>query len=138
MTSQIDSRTGSLDWLRRALQVNGLVSGLTGLGLIAGAQPLAAAMGLPGPAILFVVGAGLLPFALALLGYVAREPVDPRAVLTIAILDVAWVAGSVLILLGGWLPLTTAGKWGIAIVADVVAVFAALEFYGVRQLRARR
>jgi hypothetical protein len=37
---------------------------------------------------------------------------------------------SVVILVTGWPPLTTWGKWIIALVADVVAIFAGLQFYG--------
>lgn len=45
-----------------------------------------------------------------------------------------WVAGSAALVFGDWLPLTTAGIWIIVVLADIVAVFAVLQFIGIRRL----
>ena len=41
--------------------------------------------------------------------------------------------GSIDILVTDWVPLTTAGWWTVAIVADIVAVFAIVQFYALRR-----
>jgi len=125
--------TGS-NLLRRALQIDGVFEAVLGAILIFGARPLAALFGLNASAIL--VGAGVMLFFVAALLFriAAREPADRPAALSIAILNVAWVILSTIVLLTGWLPLSTAGNWAIALVAGVIAVFAALQFYGVWQM----
>jgi hypothetical protein len=120
------------------VQSNGVFSGVSGVVLIAGAKPLASLTGVDAPAILALVGVGLLAYAAFLLWVAVQEPLNRRLVLTATILDTAWVIDSAVILLTGWLPLTTAGKWAIALVAEVVAIFAGLQFYGVWRMRERR
>ena len=51
--------------------------------------------------------------------------------------DVIWVLASMVIVLDGLVPLTTAGFWGVLIIADVVAVFAVLKYIGLRRLAGR-
>lgn len=99
------------------------------------AQPLATALGFTSPLSLVVVGVGLLLFAAELAWIAIRKPADRRVLTIIFGLDVAWVIASAIILLTGWLPLTTAGMWTIITVADIVAVFAVLEFIGLRRLQ---
>jgi hypothetical protein len=118
--------------LRRTLQANGIFSGLSGIRFIADAGPLASFLGLSALP-LVVIGAVLLLHAAILLVKANREPVDPRLAWYAIIGDVAWVIGSVEILVTGWLPLTPAGWWAVAIVADIVAVFAILQFYELRR-----
>ena len=57
-----------------------------------------------------------------------------EAVLAVA-LNVAWVAGSLLVVLDG--PLTLIGNAAVAAVAAVVLAFSVLEVYGVRRLGVR-
>ena len=56
----------------------------------------------------------------------------------ILLMDIAWVVGSALLLFTGWVSFTTAGWWAVLLVADVVALFAILEFVGIRRLQADR
>jgi hypothetical protein len=50
------------------------------------------------------------------------------------VLDILWVLGSIILLFGGSLPLTLAGKWTIALLAEAVATFAILQTIGLRRL----
>jgi hypothetical protein len=75
----------------------------------------------------------LILYAVGLWQIAARDPINRRLALTAAILDASWVIGSLVILLTGWLSLTASGKWGVAIVADLVSIFAGLQFYALRQ-----
>jgi hypothetical protein len=48
-------------------------------------------------------------------------------------LDVAWVAGSVIILVLDLVPFTVAGRWTIILLAEAVAVFAILQYISLRR-----
>ena len=129
---QAASQPASL--LKRALRGNAAFSVVSGAVLVVEAPFLAPIMGIPSPLALTVTGIVLLPFGLLLWWLAGREELA-RTVGWIAIeLDVLWVAGSIALLLSGWLPLTTAGNWIIALLADAVAMFAVLQYLGVRRL----
>lgn len=120
--------------LRRALVANALFSGASGTLLALGARPVASFLGLDAVLFLTATGVLLILYAADLL-YVATRPAINRTAVWIAvILDLSWVAGSALILFGGWLPLTTAGKWTIGIVAELVFLFAVFQYLGLRRL----
>ena len=119
--------------LRRTLLVNGVATAMTGIAALVGAPWLPAILGPTPPAILAVVGAGLVVFAGALLRQARRARIDSRVAWTIAGLDIAWVLGSVALVEIGIL--TLLGNVVVAAVAVVVLVFAVLEVRGARRLR---
>ncbi|MEM7018544.1 MAG: hypothetical protein AAF512_14535, partial [Pseudomonadota bacterium] len=95
-------------------------------------------LGLPawGPTITLMMGFGLLGFAF-LVYYTATRPViKSRDVMGIIIGDASWVVASWAILIIGIPALSNAGFWAVAIVADIVTVFAVLQFYGLRKYKA--
>jgi hypothetical protein len=59
--------------------------------------------------------------------------INTNLVWAVIIADVAWVAGSVVLLLSGWVPLTTAGKWLVALLADAVGILAVIQYIGLRR-----
>jgi hypothetical protein len=120
--------------LRRALLGNTAFSAITGLACVLGAWPLAALMGLPSPFILVALGAGLLGYAALLYRLAQRRPIPRAGALIIVAADVAWVLINWVLLLGGWVAFTPAGWWIVAVVADIVALFAIVQFIGVRQM----
>jgi hypothetical protein len=122
--------------LRRVLQANMVFSGLSGLLLAVGAGPLSGWLGIPAAWILVVIGVGLLGFAWQLFQTARQSPLDLRQANAIFWLDVAWVIGSALLLFTGWVSFTTAGWWAVLLVADAVALFAILEYVGIRRVRA--
>ena len=125
--------------LRNALGANAAFSAISGLALPIAAEPLEAMLG-PGAsqAVLTALGFALLAFA-AILWYCRREPRLTRAVGTIALLlDDLWVIGSLVLLLGFPELFTPFGRVLIGAVAVVVAVFAVLEFVGLRRLAGSR
>jgi len=122
-------------FLRQVLLANAGFSALSGLLLLVDAAPLATFSGLPALA-LRLTGVSLLLFAAEVAWLATRAQPDRRAVALIFGLDCAWVIASVIVLLAGLLPLTLGGKWAVGIIADVVAVFALLEFWGLRRLSA--
>jgi hypothetical protein len=134
-TLQMSSQERSTNFLRRVLQADALASGLSGALLIVAAKPLAAFIGVGLPLPLIVTGIFLLLYAGGLLQQAAQDTLSRRFVTAAIIINIAWVVGSGFILLTDVVPLTLAGKWAIAIVADLVAIFAGLQFYGLRQMR---
>lgn len=49
-------------------------------------------------------------------------------------MDVAWVMGSTIILFTNWASLTNAGWWAVTVVADIVTIFAVVQYVGLRRL----
>ena len=120
---------------RMALRADGLVSGVSGVAMIAGARPLGAFLGVDRPPALVMVGAGLLAYAAMLWLSARREELERRALLAPVVLNVAWILVSAEILLTGAFGLTTGGRWLVAAVADVVALFAMAQCYALWRMR---
>jgi hypothetical protein len=127
----------STSLLRRVLQANAIFSGISGLAFIAAFRPIALFLGLDAPFSLIVIGIGLLLYALVLWFNAGQQPLNHQFAWVAIIADTTWVVGSYLILLTDWLSLTSAGWWAVAIVADVVTIFAVVQFYGLRQISKR-
>jgi hypothetical protein len=122
--------------LRRALLGNAVFSLLIGVICLVEATTLAVWTGIQPPAVFTGLGTLLIPFAVAL-GWLALFGAEIRTAGRIILaLDIGWVVVSVVLLLTGWLPLTNAGWWAVALVADMVALFALLEYLGLRRLSA--
>ena len=129
--------------LRRTLWGNAAFSVVSGAVLAIFAGPFAAAaahapvavLGLDLAILLELLGLGVIAFG-ALCAWVASRPSLLVAwVRVIFAADLAWVAGSVLVLAlpASW---TTAGIAGIVVVALIVADLAILEYLGLRRLGA--
>ena len=119
--------------LRRALRSNGVFSLVSGLILALGAQPISAFMGLAATAVFLTLGIVLILYSIDLFWVASRTEIDRRLAWTAVILDIIWVAASYTLLLGGWLPLTTAGNWTVALIAELVAIFAIWQYIGLRR-----
>ncbi|MFW6096501.1 MAG: hypothetical protein ACOC9Z_00405 [Chloroflexota bacterium] len=122
--------------LQRVMRANALFSAISGAILVFTAPALARLMGIPWPLALTITGVLLLAYGPALWTLAGRADKVAWPGWLAVILDVLWVAGSAGLVFGGWLPLTTAGIWIIVVLADIVAVFAVLQFIGIRRLAA--
>lgn len=120
-------------FLRRVLLADA-VSGLAmGMLLVLGAGTLEPLFGLPA-GLLREAGLVLLPIA-AFVAYVGmRRTLSRRMVWAVIICNALWVADSFVLLLSGWVTPTLLGQVFIAGQALAVAVFAELEFFGVRRM----
>jgi hypothetical protein len=139
-----DVMTASSDrLLRRTLWGNAVFSALSGatLAIFAGSLAAAAAhapvsvLGLDLAIVLELLGLGVVAFG-ALCAWVASRPTLPRRLARLIFAgDLAWVAGSVVVLAlpASW---TTAGIAGIVVLAVIVADLAILEYLGLRRLGA--
>ncbi|MCI0396545.1 MAG: hypothetical protein L0332_15185 [Chloroflexi bacterium] len=136
MSTQVSSQPQS-SLLSNVLRSDGAFSLVSGVACLAAAGPIAGLIGLAAPAVLAGLGVVLLGYAAMLFFYAGREP-ENQAVARLAVfLNVAWVLGSYAGLLFGWFPVNTAGKWAIALAAEAVFLFAALEFFALRRVGRR-
>jgi hypothetical protein len=118
--------------LRKTLTINALATAASGAALALGAVPLAPLFGLPGPWPLAAFGAGLVAFAVYV-WRVSREPVDLVQARAVFVMDVAYVIASFALVAAWPQLLSPLGRLGVALMADVVAVFAVFELVGLRR-----
>lgn len=121
--------------LRRAMRANAGFSGISGLVSLLAADALAAFTGIPEVLVFRALGVILILYGADLLWITSRERVNIWFGITAVILDIAWVIGSMVLLLGNFLPLTTAGKWSVLLLAEVVSIFALVQGYAVWKIR---
>ncbi len=120
--------------LRLALGGNAAFSTLSAVIFLVASQPIASFLGFLPTQQVFLLGVQLALFAVWLFSLSRQSMPSLRQVWVIIALDMLWVVGSVLVLLLPPATLTSGGKWAIALVADVVGLFAILQFVGLRQL----
>ena len=135
MNAQITSSISinEKSFLQRALLGNAVFSGLSGLSMVLAADALSQFLGLGSPIILTVVGIVLLLYAPMLVWLANQSPVPTHFAWEVIALDVLWVISSVILIFTDFVPLTTSGKWAIAITADIIALFAILQYIGLRR-----
>ncbi len=125
--------------LRRALRANGVFSTVSGgLALAAGSYAIGPRLGVEPSWIVLLVGLGLLLFAFDLFANAARIDISLSKVKSAIAGDIAWIAGSIAVILIDPTGLTTAGVVTIAIVAAVVAEFAMLQWIGLRRVSTKQ
>ena len=121
--------------LRYTLRGDAILSIATGAICLADAQPLATLLGIQSPLALEIVGAALALYGAFLFYTAAQAQLSRRIVIAAIVLDVIWVIDRAILLVAGWLPLTSAGMWAIGLIAVAVAVVAELKFFGLRRMR---
>jgi hypothetical protein len=121
--------------LRLALRIDAAASGALGVLGVAAAPLLADLLGPPVP-VLFGVGVFFVVFAAALLFLASRRTIPRPAAWTVVFGNAAWVVGSVLATVAGAGALTGLGIGVVLAQAAAVAVFADLQWMGLRRLTA--
>ena len=121
--------------LRTALRGNGVFSAVSGAMMVVASRPLAEFIGLAWPSALLIIRVLTLLYALDLFWFTSRETINMTFAWLTIILDVAWVVASVVLLLADPLGFTVAGKWFIGLMAEAVALFAVVQWLGVRRLK---
>ena len=117
--------------LRGVLVADALISGTTGVLLLAGAGVVGPLLGIP-ESLLRYSGVILVPFA-AYVYLLSTRPLSRSAVLTVVALNGLWVAGSVALLVAGGIAPTALGTAFVVAQAVVVAIFAELQYAGLRR-----
>ena len=115
-----------------ALRLNALFSGASAVTLLVAGSWIARQLGLAGPALVYVVGAGLLLFALQLGLIVRSRRIRRWEIIGIICGDFAWVVASLVLVALYHESLTTIGLVLVDVVAIAVLVFAVLQIRGLR------
>lgn len=123
--------------LRNALYGNSAFSFLSGLASVLFSRAIANFLGLSASWIILVLGVGLIIYGWQIYAAATANPLKTNVATFAVYADLAWVLGSALLIFANLVDFTTAGKWGIAVVADIVLVFAILQFVGLRRLNNR-
>lgn len=129
-TRPLSDSTDSL--LRFALRLDATLTGFLGLGLAVMADPMARLTGLTA-AQLYIVGAAFVFYGLGVYS-LASLPDIRRVGVTLAVFNTVGTAGFIAIATAGVLPLTGAGVAVALACAAYTAVFAVLQYLGVRRL----
>jgi hypothetical protein len=119
--------------LRMALVANASFSTISGLVLVLARQRVVRLLGLPETINLAPLGVSLLVFAAILVLFARKKPIKLLNAWIAVFLDAAWVIGSYPLLF--IVPFSTGGKWVVGIVAEVVMLFALLQWLGIRRIR---
>lgn len=119
--------------LRYSLRANAAFSFASGASFALAAAPLAAATGVPQAGQLRSIGLNLVVFAALLVWLSVRRTLRPGLVIAVIAADLAWVAATPPVVLAG--VLSPLGNWAAAAVAEVVLLFAILQYAGLRRLR---
>jgi hypothetical protein len=119
-------------FLRRVLQLDAAATGATGLLLLGGTSFLHGLLNLP-VSLLTYAGIFSVGWALTLGIASLRERLSQSFVWTIIIANVAWVIGSVALLVSGYVSPSFLGYAFVIAQALAVDIFAALQFFGLRR-----
>ena len=119
-------------FLRRVLLADAATCLAAGLLMTLGAGLLEQFFGLPSGLSRYA-GVGLLPFAAFLVYLATRETLPAAAVWAVIVLNVLWTLDSLLLLLSGWVAPTPPGYAFVIAQALGVAMFAALEYVGLKK-----
>ena len=119
-------------FLRKSLLLDAAASGATALLLIAGASLLDGLLGLP-VALMREAGLILVPFVAFVAWVGTREDVARGAVWTIIAANALWVAASIGLLVSGWVAPTALGYAFVIAQAADVALFAELQYAGLKR-----
>ena len=140
MTDQIAATSrgthleGSDHFLRLALKLDAVVTGLNGAAYLSAASVLADVFDMS-PTLLREVGMFLVVFAVVVWVVGSRSVVSRPATVLVVLVNAGWVAASVAAATAGLdSPSTVAQVWMVA-QAAVVALFAALQVEGLRRQR---
>ena len=121
------------DLLKNALTGNAIFSILSGVAMLLANRWLVQFLGLPDKVSLAVLGVSLIVYAVVLWLNARRPKIRIVDAWMAVIMDAVWVTGSyVLIFI---VPFSVAGKWTIALIAELVLAFAILQWVGIRRVR---
>ena len=111
--------------LQQVLLADGLTSGVTGLGMVVSPARVATLIGARSAWLILWVGVGLIGFGSGLIWNARRRAPTRGETLLTATLNLAWVAGSAVVIIAG--DLNPLGRWALVLVGIVVLGFAVLE-----------
>lgn len=119
--------------LHTVLRFNAAFSGFFGLAFVCFPGWFATWLGIASATPLTVTGGLLIGWEIFIAQLVRQPKISAVGVWAVVLGDLVWVLGSIALLLGGWLTLTKSGGWFVAGIADIVLVFAVVQYLGLRR-----
>lgn len=119
--------------LRKALMGNALFSTVSGLIILFANKWVLGLLGFANRISLVILGAALIGYAATLVINARKQKIKTSDAWMAVLMDLAWVVGSYVLIFS--LPFSARGKWVIAGVAEVVLLFAVLQFLGLRRIQ---
>ena len=119
-------------FLRWVLFADAATCIVTGLLMMFASEPLERLLGLPS-AMFRYAGISLLPFAAFLIYLATRDDLSERVLWAVIILNGLWTVDSLLLLATGWVAPTDLGYAFVTAQAVAVALFAGLEYAGMKR-----
>jgi hypothetical protein len=120
--------------LRRALRIDQLFCATSGTVLLLTAKPVADFMGTSRSLPFAILGALLLGYALVFFWNLSDSTLKLKGWLALEG-NALWVAGSIVVLVFDLFSFSTAGKWMVLIVTDIVLILAIVQVIGLRRRR---
>jgi len=120
--------------LKNALFSDSALSFISGAALLSFSKAIASFLGLAASWIILALGALWIVYGIEIFLAARSEPVNTGIAKFAVYANLIWVLGSAVLIFANLVPFTTAGKWAIAIIADIVLVFAILQYVGLRRL----
>ncbi|MCI0606645.1 hypothetical protein L0156_26980 [bacterium] len=120
------------NFLRWVLFADAATSVATGLLLMLGSSSLQQSLGLSAKLMQYA-GISLLPFAAFVIYLATKENAVLSMVWAVILLNALWTIDSIILLLSGWIEPTAIGTAFILFQAFGVAMFAGLEYIGLRK-----
>jgi len=130
MNQEIEESQGLL---KRALIGNAMFSGLSGAAILLANRWLVKFLGLPDKVSLAILGVSLIVYATVLWFNARRPKIRITDAWVAVVMDAVWVLGSYTMILV--IPFSLAGKWVVALVAELVLAFAVWQWLGIRRIR---
>jgi hypothetical protein len=119
--------------LRKALLGNALFSTISGLIILFANKWVLGLLGFANSISLVILGAALIGYAAMLVINARKQKIKTSDAWMAVLMDLAWVVGSYVLVFS--LRFRAMGKWIIAGVAEVVLLFAILQFLGLRRMQ---
>jgi hypothetical protein len=129
------SHAASSSFLRRALIVDAVISGATGLLMIVAAGILETILNVPAT-LLRYAGISLVPFVAYLIYLTGRTQLTRGSIWFVIAANAAWVIGSALLLLSDQIQPNALGYAFVIVQAIAVAGFAEMQYVGLRRATA--
>ncbi|MCP3801630.1 hypothetical protein NLX83_20420 [Allokutzneria sp. A3M-2-11 16] len=120
-------------FLRVVLKIDGVGTGANGAAYLLAAGLIGPLLGLPA-GVLTPVGAFLLAVGIAVWFVGTRATINPKAVWSVALVNLVWSVDSLAVAFSGWFPLTDWGVFYVVFQAVVVGALAVLQIIGLRKI----
>lgn len=130
VATSVNNDRGSL--LRLVMKLDALATGAVGLLLLAAGWALDGVLGTP-LSLLVPVGLVLTVYALAIWMAGSHSHISKQAVSAAIVINLLWTVSSIVVVVAGWFSLTGLGIAFVLAQAAAVALFADLQFLGMRR-----